>query len=48
MKSELVRQTIREALALDTLDRKHRTFPIGNAEGGAVVVTEIKFREIAV
>ncbi len=47
LKVRLVRQTIRETLAFDTLNSKRRTFPVVNAEGRAVVKTEIKFREIA-
>lgn len=43
-----MRQTIRETLARDTLHCKLRTFPIGNAESGAIVETEIKLCEIAV
>ena len=43
-----MRQTIRETLAFNALDSKHRTFPIGDTEGSPVVVAEIKFREVAV
>jgi hypothetical protein len=42
------RLTIREALAFRALERARRTFPILATELGAVVVTELKFREIAV
>jgi hypothetical protein len=47
LKSGLVSRPVRETLALSILDGQRRTFPIGNAEGRAVIVAEIKFREIA-
>jgi hypothetical protein len=42
-----VRQTIREALAFDTLDGKVCTFPVIEAERCASIEAEIVFREIA-
>ena len=39
---------IRETLAHDTHDCQRRTFPIGYAQGGAVVVPEIKFSQVPV
>ena len=39
---------VREALTFDPLEGKLRTFPIGYAECGTVVKSEIEFREIAV
>jgi len=47
LKSCLVSRAVRETLAFRTLDCKRRTFPVVNAEGGPVVIAEIKFREIA-
>lgn len=47
LKSVLVRQSIRETLASDTLDGELRTFPIAYAKGGAIVETEIKFSKVA-
>lgn len=43
----LVSRPIRETLALDTNKGLCRTFPIAHAKLGAVIVTEIEFREIA-
>ena len=48
LNSGLVRQTIRETLAFDTLDGKFCTFPIGHAKSSTVVKAEIEFCEIAV
>ena len=42
-----VSRTIRETLALYTQESLRRTFSIGHAKLGAIVVTEIKFRQIA-
>jgi hypothetical protein len=42
-----VRYAIRETLALDTQESLCRTFSIGHAKLRPVVVSEIKFREIA-
>jgi hypothetical protein len=42
-----VSRPVRQALALDTLESITCPFPIVDAEGHAVVVPEIKFREVA-
>lgn len=41
-----LRLPIRQALALYTLHCKRRPFSIGKAKAGAVVVAELKFREV--
>lgn len=41
-----VSRTIRETLALDTQESFCRTFSIGHAKLGAVVIAEIKLRKI--
>jgi hypothetical protein len=43
-----VSRPVRQPLAGRITDRKGCTFSIGKAEGGAVIKTEIEFREIAV
>src|SRR5436190_4231102 len=43
----LVSRPVRQALALDTFEGSCRPFPIVDAEGHAVIIAEIKFREIA-
>jgi hypothetical protein len=48
LKSRFASWPVRETLALDTLHGKHGTFPIIVAESNAVIVAEIKFRQIAV
>jgi hypothetical protein len=42
-----VSRPVRETLAFNALHSKRRTFPIVHTEGNAVIVAEIKFREIA-
>ena len=42
------RYAVRETLALDTLEGPCRTFPILDAKARAVIIAEVKFREIAV
>jgi hypothetical protein len=43
----LISRPVRQALAFDTFHRKHRPFPIGNAEARPVIVAKFKFTEIA-
>lgn len=44
----LVRLLVRETLAGRALDRKRRTFPVLDAKSGAMIVSEIVFRQITV
>lgn len=46
LKFGLVRLAVRETLTSRTLDRKRRTFPVLYAESGAMIVTEVVFRQI--